>query len=558
MSKPSKAGAAFLIVFAIPFLGMGTALMLKFLSATDNTPNSIPGAIFAGGFALVGLLMIVGAIYGWQKLKQEAELKDQHPDAPWFWRQDWTQSRSDGQNRNRAVILWISTIVVSCLTLPWVSVGLNSPKRNSPPPLFFVVLASFSLILAISAIRATIRRQRFGKTYFQFDSLPISPGKKLTGRIEVHLAADAQHGIDLRLSCIRRITTGSGKEQSTHDEVLWEGQQNIASAMLASGPLGNSVPVAFDVPVDAYESNYDNQRDKVLWLLHAKADVPGIDFAEDYELPVFRTVPLAQPPSLTNSSTAFATQVGNASAAAPALQSESEPIETPAKTTAVISTDWSGTQFYFPPLRNPLQTLMLFGFTAAWTGAVYLLHRSNAPLFFAIVFGATDLLLIVAVLYSLFPSTRLELSNDNLLVRKSFLGILRVSSTPFSEVALIHPVASMQSGTKSWYSLRLTTKAGRKLNLVDGIADRQEARWLVSQLETLAGLKQDTRVEFNDFYGPPPQRGVTPAPNALPARRGSAWIAVVIFAAWLGFIVSRLVLPISRATHASTSVRPKT
>ncbi|HVH86280.1 MAG TPA: HEAT repeat domain-containing protein, partial [Terriglobales bacterium] len=122
----------------------------------------------------------------------------------------------------------------------------------------------------------------------------------------------------------------------------------------------------------------------------------------------------------------------------------------------------------------------------------------------------------------------------------------------------IHPVASMQSGTKSWYSLRLTTKAGRKLNLVDGVADRQEARWLVSQIETLAGLKQDTRVEFNDFYGPPPQRGVTPAPNALPARRGSPWIAVVIFVAWLGFIVSRFVLPISRATHASTSVRPKT
>ena len=554
MSTSSKLGVAFLFLIGLLFAGMGGALMLKFLSAQQTTPNSTAGAIFAGGFTLIGLLLMGGAVYAATKLKQDDEAKAAHPDSPWLWRQDWAQSRVYGQQNNHAAALWVATIVVACVTLPWISIALHPDAHKAAPPLiFFLVLGSFAPLTAISAIIATIRRERYGKTYFEFDSLPISPGKKMTGRIELHLANGAQHGIDVRLCCVRRITTGSGKEQTTHDEILWEQEQNIPSNLLGFGAVGTSVPVSFDIPADAYESNSENPRDKVLWLLRAKADVPGVDFKEEYELPVFRSAGLPAPSTVTSSNSVFTTSFGASAAPSFAMQAENEAVERPAKTSAVISTDWNGTQMYFPRLRNPASTLALFVFTAAWTGVVYFLLHSKAPVIFPIVFGAVDIVLTLGLLSAVFSSTKITLAANTLTIRKSFVGIPRTTAIPFSEIAEIHPYSGLQQGTNTFYGLRLTMKTGRKLNLANGIADRQEARWLVSQIESAAGLKQDTRVETLNFYGPPPQRGVTPP--SVPGRKAPGWVAVVFMMAWIGFIFGRVLIPALSHSPKSNTTR---
>ena len=90
----------------------------------------------------------------------------------------------------------------------------------------------------------------------------------------------------------------------------------------------------------------------------------------------------------------------------------------------------------------------------------------------------------------------------------------RTRRIPANEIASIVPVASMQQGNSSGnalYAIRLRTRDGRKLTVVDEIDSRQEARWVVSQIETLAGLKLDTHVEADSPFGPPPQPGQTPA-----------------------------------------------
>jgi HEAT repeat protein len=556
MSTSSKLGVAFLFLIGLPFAGMGGALMLKFLSAPQRTPNSTAGAIFAGGFALIGLLIMGGAIYAATKLKQDHESKAAHPDSPWLWRQDWAQSRVYGQQNNRAAALWVATIVVACLTLPWIFIASHpDPPKAAPPLIFFLVLGSLAPLTAVSAIFATIRRERYGKTYFEFDSLPISPGKKMTGKIELHLASGAQHGIDVRLCCVRRITTGSGKEQSTHDEALWEQEQNVPSNLLGFGAVGTSVPVSFDVPADAYESNGENPRDKVLWLLRAKADVPGVDFKEEYELPVFRTTGSPAPAAASSSSSVFSTSFGAAAAPAFAMQAEDGPVERPAKTSAVISTDWNGTQIYFPPLRNPMSALALLVIATAWTGVEYFLLHSKAPILFPIVFGSVDLLLVGILFSAVFSSTRITLSGDTLTLRKSLLGLPRTKVVPFSDIAEVHAYSGFQQNTNTFYGLRLTTKSGRKLTLVNGIADRQEARWLVSQLESAASLKQDTRVEAPNFYGPPPQRGVTP--SSVPVRKAPGWVAAVFMLIWIGFIFGRVLIPGFSHSAKSNAARSK-
>jgi hypothetical protein len=94
------------------------------------------------------------------------------------------------------------------------------------------------VILAGAAMRASIRRKRFGQTYFEFASLPFSPGRTLKGTIHLRFNTDARHGIDLSLSCVRQVITGAGKNRSTLESVLWQADKNVPRESLAARTHG--------------------------------------------------------------------------------------------------------------------------------------------------------------------------------------------------------------------------------------------------------------------------------------------------------------------------------
>lgn len=234
------------------------------------------------------------------------------------------------------------------------------------------------------------------------------------------------------------------------------------------------------------------------------------------------------------------------------VSADSEPLVQPASTSARISTDWNGTEFYFPPFRDPMRALLLLAFTGFWTAVVYLLLHSNAPRIFTIVFGLSDLLLLLGLGQLLFSSTRIRVANDAISCRKAFLGIARTRVFQAPDIESVLPVMSRQqqrqqrSNGRDYYSIRLHTRDGRDTNLVTGIADRQEARWLVSQIESNAGLKQDTHVELDPFTAPVAAR------QSVPHRATSPRIAVAIVASWLAIVVGVMVLPLVKNSGVKT------
>jgi len=353
---------------------------------------------------------------------------------------------------------------------------------------------------------------------------------------------DARHGIDLSLSCVRQVITGGGKNRSTLQSVLWQADKNVPQAALAHGLMGDAViPVEFSIPSDAYESNHDDPNDQVLWLLHGQADVPGVNYSDDFEVPVFRLTPssasAAEPTPISLSDAQGAT-------APPAFQSDASDVAAPQNPKVVVSAGMDGsTEFYFPAFRNPSQVPVLIFFTAVWTAIVYFLAHAKAPLLFTVVFGLAELLLIYGLIRSTLVSFRIQAGNGRIVGRRALLGIGGAREFPFSDIAQILPVTkAQQPGTPASYSLRLQMRNGEKTTLVDMIDNRQEARWVAAQLEKLAGLKLDTHVAVDTVlrsYGPPPQRGQVPS-RSLPAfrRNSPAAIAVGIafFLAWTGFV----------------------
>ncbi|MGD0414878.1 MAG: HEAT repeat domain-containing protein [Terriglobales bacterium] len=545
MTRPSKGAQVFPIVFGLIFMAFGLALASGFLFAAPSQVhgNRWVGVLISAIFALIGGGVIGVGIYGNRKLKEQAAAEVSNPQSPWLWRKDWAASRAESKNRNSAVGLWAAAIFVNGIVLTIaVSVVPQLLRTSGPKPFLVLAFCVGGVILAGAAMRASIRRKRFGLTYFEFASLPFSPGRTLKGAIHLRFNTNARHGIDLSLSCVRQVITGGGKNRSTLQSVLWQADKNVPQASLTPGPMGDAaIPVEFGIPSDAYESNHDDPNDQLLWLLHAQADVPGVNYSDDFEVPVFRLTPLSA--SAAEPTPIFLSDAQGATAP-PAFQSDASDVAAPQNPKVVVSAGMDGsTEFYFPAFRNPSQILVLIFFTAVCTAIVYFLAHSKAPLLFTVVFGLAELLLIYGLIQATLVSFRIQVGNARIVRRRALVGIGGAREFLFSDIAQILPVTkAQQPGTAASYSLRLQMKNGEKATLVDMIDNRQEARWVAAQLEKLAGLKLDTHVAVDTGlggYGSPPQRGQAPS-GSLPAfrRNSPAAIAVgiALFLAWTGFV----------------------
>jgi HEAT repeats len=503
MTTPSKGAAVFLTFFGLLFCVPGLFFLAAMVAGKGSAPNGrIPAVSIGLFFVLVGGGLVFVAIRSYGLSKQQAALQEANPSSPWLWRSDWSARRAEGKNSSRLNGAWVLAILGNLFLLPFAMVMLPTLwKQGNLVMLFVLAFCLAGPVLIFFAIRATLRQQRYGKTYFEFYSLPFSPGDRVTGCIHLKLNDRAEHGVDLRLSCLRDTVKGAGEDRTTVRTVLWQSDQRVFAGAIGNDSDGNTIPVDFLLPADAFVTDHDNYNDKVFWQLHAEADVPGVNYKDDFEIPVFRT---GSSPALDPTSS-FAT-----SAFASAPPEDTEAVSAPAAPQVVITAQAGGTEFYFPPMRNRSRAMFLIVFTLFWTAAIYFLWHSHAPLIFPIVFSAMDVLLVYACLRNFLATSRIRIGNGELSFTSKLLGIGGTRRVPIPEIDKIVAVTTGQTNggrLNNGHSIRLVTKDTRRPTIVSDISSRQEARWIVSQLETLAGLKIDTRVLVESPYGPPPQPG---------------------------------------------------
>src|SRR5438552_3646935 len=461
MTQPSKGAAAFLTLFGLPFAGAGLAFIYAQIVSRGNfrTIETIAAILFGSVFVSIGGGFIFAAFHGYTLLKQQAARVESNPLSPWLWRTDWASRRAESQNRKSQITYWVICIFCNMVTLPVVAMLAPNMVRASDPRVFVLLGFSFmGLILLVNALRATIRHRRFGDTYFEFDALPFLPGQHVSGRIHLKFETRAEHGIDLKLSCVRKIVSGTGDSRSTTKVVLWQADQNVPAGAVQPGPLGRAIPVDFSVPADSSVTDLDNPNDQVLWVLHA-------------------------------------------------------------------------------------------------------------PTLFFILFGLSDVLIIAGFLHTTFGSSRIGARSGEILSCRGILGLGRTRRFQVSEVVSILPVVSMQQGGNSdnaLHAIRMRLKNGSKITLADEIAGRQEARWVVSQIETWSGMKLDTHVEVDLPLGVP----LTPVPQQpgqtfTQARpRASTAVSIGVFFAMVlgmfGFMAWRMTSFTARTNNSRTVAAART
>jgi hypothetical protein len=574
MAQPSKAGTIFLTLFALPFLGGGLFFLYTLFASPQNIKgnNTAVGVAIAALFVFVGGGLIFASFKGYGLLKKQAALQDANPSTPWLWRNDWAARRAESLSQKSYIGAWILAALGNLFLFPFLfGMVPQLARQRNPAVIFVLAFCSLGVFLIVRAIRATIRHDRFGDSYFEFGSLPFSPGERLSGRIQLRFETQAAHGIDLRLSCVRRVITAAGKNRSTSNITLWQADKNVPSGAVGPGPLGRAIPVDFELPAEALDTNHNDPDDQLLWLLHAAADVPGVDYSDDFEVPVFRTASSPQP--ARNSSAQSAPGIsGFGFASERSIDGDSGEVPRPTRTKVVVSMREGGTEFFFPAFRTPGRALLLLLVSLLFTGAVYLLLHSRVPIPFIVLFALGDLFVIFGFFHVAFGSSHILVGNGEIRLQRGIFGLGSPRRTPFSDIASILAVASLQQGgnsDSSVHSIRLLTKAGKKITLADEISNRQEARWVVSQLETLAGLKVDTHVEVDLPLGvsSQPYQSRSPQASTAPQNTAAAFVGFAFFIAVLAgffifqgrrFFASGARARASRSAAAASRVNPVT
>lgn len=284
-------GTLFLGAFGSVFAIAGLAVLL-FLAPEKLRGGSLEdkiGILVVGVlFALVGAGLIAVTLRAHAEGQRNGALRERYPDAPWMWRREWASGQIRGSASLIMIFTWCFAAFWNAIAWPVLPQILRQADQK---PLAWIGLL-FPIVgvgLIVWAATATLRAKRFGTGTLSLETLPGVIGGRFVGSVESGRPLPAGVHVRVRLACFRRVTTGSGKSRSTHESILWENETQIGPELIAMGPRGSQIPVAFTIPSSCRPTDDERVNNSVHWRLELSANLPGIDYQSYFEVPVFRT-----------------------------------------------------------------------------------------------------------------------------------------------------------------------------------------------------------------------------------------------------------------------------
>ncbi len=252
---------------------------------------------------ILGALLVLGSgayLKLARRLVQESAAEDarraQFPEQPWKWKKKWQAPVIEANTGSGAVMMWVFAIFWNAISMPAAWMILHDPHREKASMLI-LIFPLVGLLVLWAAIYQTLRWRKFGNPRLVLSTLPGAIGGYLGGVIEVAARVQLEVDAKLALKCLRRVTTGSGKSRSTSEKVLWEHVEHIAREKWVTSAGGTRIPVLFYIPPYCVATDDRDSRNEVVWRLVTEAAVPGVDFATQFDVPVYMTGETAPPPA---------------------------------------------------------------------------------------------------------------------------------------------------------------------------------------------------------------------------------------------------------------------
>ena len=425
------------------------------------------GGVGVGGYAL--------GWFGGRMLRERDQLRSVSPNEPWLWRPEWNRGTIRSGSKGKMISLWVFAGFWNVISAPIPFAIAEEWGQDNKLILLGLLFPVVGMGLLIVAIRVTLVWLKYGRTELVMRSVPGVIGGELVGAIRIPKPVDFEDRVTLTLSCIKKVTSGSGKNRSTSEKVMWrtEHQVDRADVQVTQQTL---MPVVFMIPYTCRET--DEEKD-VEWRLEARGATPGVDFRAQFEIPVFKTADSRE-------------DVTEQSAVDPEVRAEKVKEAASASSVHMRELGNGLLELDVPPaaFRSVGSFLGLTLFTAIWTVVIFFITKSDAPILFPIVFGVFGLIMWLAVLQQLTGRKHTRITPDTIEASSRFLCFWSRRTIQASEFRRVKiPVTSRsQTGSKQtlYHSVRVFYGAGTKEQHVDvasSISNKAEAEWIAASVE---------------------------------------------------------------------------
>ena len=472
--KPGSTFEKILIYgFVFVFCAIGAGLLSGAVTTYENGEPTdalmmLVAALAFGGFGVGVLVLTTGAF---RRQSRAAALRTAEPDKPWLWREDWAAGRARSEQKSIAWFLWGFAILWNIISTPLVFFLPEEIVENGNyAALLGLLFPLVGIGLIVAAIRKTIQRGKFGDCEFHMERVPGILGGDVTGTIRFPRGVKGAEAVSVRLSCIRMVRQRSGKSTSTSEDVRWQSDQSVVRLSPTGDGTAQTALVRFRVPFDAMPTGEITENTWVVWKLEANADVPGVDFATSFEIPVFKT--LFSSPDVTEESLR---SEAVSSLPTPALAADKSAF------TAVPGAG-GGMEFILGAREGLSSSFSTIVIACVFLGIAVGLVYAGAPFIFGLVFGAFGVLILFAFLFGVFGESRIIVEDGHVSIRNSLFGFMTGKRLLCSSITKIGVKGSVQSGSGGPYSITFTQGDGKTTSPFQSLKERRDADRLAEEV----------------------------------------------------------------------------
>lgn len=395
---------------------------------------------------------------------------------PWLANPAWAQNRIRSGARTGMWVAWGFALIWNVLSAPVMFVIPGELAKGNTLAWFMAMFPVAGAGLLLYAVRRTLQWRRFGPTPLTLTPFPGSLGGQVGGGLDLRLPFRPGLRAHCTLSCLHVYTTGSGKNRSTHERALWQDQQ---LAHVEPGSHGTRLSFDFRTP-PGLPASEEPSGDYHKWTLQVDAQLPGVDLARSYIIPVFDTG-----------------ESKNARETPPPIQAM--PVTSLPANIVRIRPAAEGTQFFYPLFRSLSVSIGLLAMGALFTGAgaflFHMRHDQHMPFFFPYAFGGVGILLLLSGLYSLGNSLTVNASRRGVGIRRRVFGLSMERFVAREDVEALESTVGWQttSGgrTRARYRLKLRSIDGRRITVGDSLPGASAAEAVLARMREALGLKPE-------------------------------------------------------------------
>ncbi len=418
--------------------------------------------------------------------KDEAERQKKYPDQPWKWKKIWQTNELTSGHKTQLIALLLASIVMTAISVGAAPTVIQEFKTKQDNAL--LLFAIFPLCTLICWVQTTIyflRWKRFAKTLFKMDTFPAALGHILRGELVMKDKLPTGTIFNIKLSNIRSHIVKSGNKNRRTETILWQDEQKIPVEE-GSYLTAFRLPVLFDIPSDAAPSNWENSSNKLLWRLHIHADIPGADYIQKFEVPVFK------PAKHTINTQSVTDQIYTRKT----YTDEGDW----SRTKVIASTTTQGNSYYFPPARHKGVALSMTAVTAicyvmaigvpTWISDQSIIATIGSVMF-AVVGGLFALVFTLISLDAwLFRST-LDTSRGQLRVRSGMFK-MRDSTYQVKYIKQLSLKRTTRVGNSLYYDINATLHSGSHIKLATALVGKRDVTALMDKISQEIGLESTT------------------------------------------------------------------